>query len=460
MSLPALILKFVYLSICITYSFIHILNLQLSSDSKHCLFKGYLFSSLLTAFFCPIINHYLPIYLSLVLVLIHVTLFMLVFRVPLFPTITATIISYGLSYCIRTLVTISVPFLIKGIPLFSNDSIALTYIFIISFCLTFLLFRIKRFSHGFPFIYEPKYSDTGTLLSVLIFLIVFVLNTFSFTTLQSAILLLAIIVLGIFTFFWIRKSFKRKYADILKKNEFTRLGQEQKKITEELEKLKAENERLSAIIHKDNKLMNALLLAGKECAYWAYEPDDEKRKRAADRILHQLEEASSDRAELIRNYEFNGRRLPETGNDRIDSLLSYMSQRAFAEKISFDILVDPEFMKAVSARISTEDLTTLLADLVENAIVATRTEEKRHILVSFQRPDDRPVFAVYDSGVPFPEKVKQAWGRERVTMHADTGGSGIGMMTTYEICNKIQADFRIEENPPVDLYTKCISVSF
>lgn len=327
--------------------------------------------------------------------------------------------------------------------------------------LVFLFYKIKRFSHGFAFISEQSYADNSVLVSVTVLFLLLINKQPNTPTIIYFYTWLLFIIITLLAFFWIRKSFKRKYADILKKNEISRLDQAQKKTDEELQKLKKENERLSTIIHKDNKLMASMLLAVKELTYKvAEENDSEKRKQECDRIASQLEEASGTRAELIRSYEHSGHRLPETGNSRIDSLLAYMDQRAFTEKISFEAVVDHGFMEAVRYRISTEDLATLLADLTENAIIATREQEQRNILVSLHQISGRPALAVYDSGVPFPEEVRQAWGKQRITTHAEEGGSGIGMETAFEICKKTQADFLIEEHPPVDLYTKCISVTF
>ena len=47
----------------------------------------------------------------------------------------------------------------------------------------------------------------------------------------------------------------------------------------------------------------------------------------------------------------------------------------------------------------------------------------------------------------------------RNTTHGDDGGSGIGMMTTCELCRKYSASLRIEPVTDGD-YTKCISVVF
>ena len=52
-------------------------------------------------------------------------------------------------------------------------------------------------------------------------------------------------------------------------------------------------------------------------------------------------------------------------------------------------------------------------------------------------------------------------GLTRHTTHADNGGSGIGLVTTYESLQKYGASFMIEEyEPDSGLFTKKISVTF
>jgi len=460
MKYPALILNCFYLSICVTYSFIHVLYLQAPGCNKKQLFSKAALSIVVMTFFSSIAQIIKPTFLSFFFLFFSIFSYLVIFRTAPFSTITGSFISYGLVYCIRAIASLILPLLVYYIPVFSNDYVALTLQFILSFSIIILVFRIRRLSHGLPFINDPLHSDTGSVLSILIYMTVIMLKTAPATGLNYIYLLISLMCFALYISLWIRKAFKRKYVDILKNNDLNRLEQEKDEVAEELRKIKNENERLSAIIHKDNKLMASMLLSVKALVYKVSDEDDaKKRKQECSRILAQLEEASGSRSELIRNYEHSGRRLPETGSSRIDSLLAYMNQRAFSEKIHFEVALQPKFMEAVQFKITTEDLATLMADLIENAIIAIRGQEQKNILVSLQA-GSRPVLAVYDSGVPFPEEVKRAWGKERVTMHKDTGGSGIGMMTTYEICNKIQADFLIEEHPPVALYTKCISVTF
>ena len=53
-------------------------------------------------------------------------------------------------------------------------------------------------------------------------------------------------------------------------------------------------------------------------------------------------------------------------------------------------------------------------------------------------------------------------GKEAITTHKDTGGSGIGFMTTFETMQECKASLIIEEKQPISNndYTKSITIRF
>lgn len=67
---------------------------------------------------------------------------------------------------------------------------------------------------------------------------------------------------------------------------------------------------------------------------------------------------------------------------------------------------------------------------------------------------------IYDNGVDFDVDTLSKLGLERVTTHADTGGSGIGFMTTFETLKKAYASLIIIEFENKTPFTKSISFRF
>lgn len=67
---------------------------------------------------------------------------------------------------------------------------------------------------------------------------------------------------------------------------------------------------------------------------------------------------------------------------------------------------------------------------------------------------------VFDSGVDFEIDTLSKLGKERVTTHADNGGSGIGFMTTFETLRKAYASLMITEFAHKTPFSKSVSIIF
>ena len=69
-------------------------------------------------------------------------------------------------------------------------------------------------------------------------------------------------------------------------------------------------------------------------------------------------------------------------------------------------------------------------------------------------------FVIYDSGEYFSKDVLKKLGKKRATTHKKDGGTGIGLMTTFEILKKYNASFSIDETINNPQYTKCVAITF
>lgn len=231
---------------------------------------------------------------------------------------------------------------------------------------------------------------------------------------------------------------------------------------DEIVLLRKENEAFSKIIHKDNKLIPAMELAVKEALYTvSHSNDPVERAQRTQQILAQLQSVSVERTGIISNYEHTDSSLPSTGVLTFDALLSYMQKKAAAKGVSFELNFDTTVNELIPNHISQEDASTLLADLLENAIIATEEDNRnKAVRVEFIKSGASPCIRISDTGVPFPDAVKKSWGIRRMTTRAANGGNGIGMMTIFEICKRYYASFSVETLAPESVYTKCVSVCF
>ena len=98
----------------------------------------------------------------------------------------------------------------------------------------------------------------------------------------------------------------------------------------------------------------------------------------------------------------------------------------------------------------------------KDAIIAveSRGEEGGKILVNLLMQNENYCIDIYDNGVDFDVDTLSKLGLERVTTHADTGGSGIGFMTTFETLKKAYASLIITEFENKTSFSKSISFRF
>ena len=134
--------------------------------------------------------------------------------------------------------------------------------------------------------------------------------------------------------------------------------------------------------------------------------------------------------------------------------------RAIKDKIAFDISVACDVKESVNDLISENDLNTLILDLGENALIAVRDAETRNVLIVFGTENESFTVSIFDSGLPFEKKVVENLGKRRITTHRNTGGSGIGLMTTAQLLKKHNASLVIGESIDSKSYANKVSVIF
>lgn len=401
---------------------------------------------------------------TIIMVAVSIIVIKVIYSLEIDISITATIISYGISYisCLLGAILLGSIFSIIDHYPDSADLLSTGIVGSIQTVFTVLLFHIKRLRHGFPFLSDSRYGDLGVYLSTTILVIVSFLEVKSESQYIAAVLFSVLLICGIVLWFWWRNRIAKEYMEQLRLRERQELESIISSKDEEIALLKKENETFSKIIHKDNKLIPAMELAVKEalCAV-AHNTDPAERILRAEKMLAQLESVSAERAGIVNKYEHADSRLPSTGILTFDALFSYMLHKASAKDVSLELDFDETVNELIPKVISQEDASTLLADLLENAIIAAgENEQNRCVRVKFGKKATCPCICISDTGGPFPDEVKQNWGIQRVTTRADSGGCGIGMMTTYEICKRYQASFLVEDLDSDAIYTKCVSVCF
>ena len=319
-----------------------------------------------------------------------------------------------------------------------------------------LLSLIKKLKKCFVYFEDETHAGIGLLLSSYIFIFSFLLTQQIDTNIGWGISLLIIsplILVGLFL--WIRSivnnHFKRKIAD--RADAFTQ--QEIKEKDERIEQLEAEVATLAKQVHRDNHLLSSLDRSVQTLA---------KTESAAEReqLADEFRTLYRERNDLIAKEQQERKLLPSTGVALIDGALSEMYVKATAHGIHFDLMVGEPIHYLVNNIISQTDLQTLLCDHIKDAIIAVDAAkgESGKILVSIEKHEGLFKITIRDNGVDFTPDTLAKLGKERVTTHAEEGGSGIGFMTTFETLEKTKGSLIITEHESKTPFSKSVAFVF
>lgn len=406
---------------------------------------------------------------SFVSIAITVTLFItsviLQYRYSYNVSVVTSVLSFGLSYFgfILSVIIVSPSALFLIWTKFTPESRdIITYIIVgfIQFTLSVTPFRLNRLKKGMPFLQQAKFGNSGTFISILVLLIISILTTGLADDTNMFVCVFIVVALGIFLFLWWYNQLSISYAIAQKQREIAELTNEIQQLQENMNDLKKNNEELTKVIHRDNKLIPAMELAVKELAGIIPSHADGAWSQKADDVMKQLETMAKQRSGLIETYNRHNAFLPKTGNAQIDAILRYLQQRALAEHINFQVSLNCSVNHLIDTVMPQDHLSTLLADLLENALIATKTGNGKNILLCMETLQDQYAIEVYDSGAAFPPFVIRKLGLEQTTSHPDTGGSGIGTMEIIGFARKYAASYVIDETVNASGYTKKVSFLF
>lgn len=454
------LVKYCSIIICSFYIYLKLLNNNISKQK--CL-KFALFLLFFLPTTCLLRKYAAPLTIIVMVVAFSVFISRSI-KNSLSLSLTVSTISFGLSYLaylVAAAITsiIGYSFLLAKTPL--TEPITFTCASLIQILLSTIPFRFKRLKKGMPFLIDYGSHDVGVYMSILL---LFAFSFFGISEEKDPIFLIPAflsLACGLTLLFWWRQSISKNYLEKVKAKELEELQVIIQGKDAELEQLKYHNSELSKIIHKDNKLIPAMEYAVREYLLSAEsETEIETSVKRAKELLEQLESMTRERSGILNTYEHKNKVLPSTNVPSIDTLMSYMLQKSNGYQIEFDLTVSGSVKYLVQNILDETDLRTLLADFMENAIIATKQCERRKILVHIGIVNEIYTIDVFDSGISFTAETLLHIGQMRFTTHKKDGGSGIGLMSTFEIARKYQSSFIIEELDSRDLFVKKVSMCF
>lgn len=381
----------------------------------------------------------------------------LVYKKEIYYSFLLTTISFGINYSIYML-SVIIAFIPNAIFKIQNDYIGLLIILVNYTLLIYRIFKLKRLKYGISLL-NGKLQDSyfsywifNLRFMSLMFAIIFQeIALFDIVNIGTGLLLLIAFVL-----ITIKESIKLYYKQNLLIKDLESTKKELSEKNEELAKLEKENlefsktshslaHRQKALEYKLNKLIN-----GDKAT-----PQDTTKEE----LKKELEDISKDIYKKPSDIE-----IEKTGIDKIDNMLEYMKSECDKNNIEFNLQIIGNIHYMVNHFISENDLEILLADHIKDAIIAIQhsTNKNRSILVKIGKIQKYYGIYIYDSGVEFTDEVLNKLGKEPITTHKDSGGTGMGFMNTFDTLKRYNASLNIIkiDKPSLDNYTKSVEILF
>ena len=364
-----------------------------------------------------------------------------------------TTISLTVNYILYSVAIVLSYFMCKFFNI-TNEYIILMGIIVIYSIIFYVLCKIKRMKNGITFFKENENNQYFIILilnaSCIVFLTITILLNMDMTikrTVFSYMFIFAIIM-----FITIQKSLQLYYKQKLQEREVEEIKEELKNKDKEIEELEKENLKL-------NKKNHSIAHKQKSLEYELEQMILNNQIVNGNQVKDKIENLSKEMQNETVSIE-----LTKTNIDEIDSMLKYMQSECIKNKIEFELQINGNIHHMVNTYIGKEDLEILIADLTKNAIIAIKHSENinKSILVRLGLIDGFYSLYVYDSGIEFEIETLKNFGIKPSTTHADDGGTGMGLMNTFDTLKKYKASLIIDEygKPVEDNFTKVIKIIF
>lgn len=325
--------------------------------------------------------------------------------------------------------------------------------------LSLMLFRIRRFKSGFPFLFKGyaniiAFITAGTML----ILVMWGKSLTEEINVYTAYLYLSgLFIIGVGVYLWIKRGIRMVYRKKQEARGIELLERELAGQQEENRRLITQNDILRAANHKIQHRLAALersVIAMSGCSMDAGE---------------ELTVTLEDIKRIARDYQNDISRLegkqvlPSTKIKMLDDVFKDFSARFTAAQIDFKLTVNGSIPYMTENIIEQSKLETMIGDHLQNALVAIHASGNtfRSVWAIMGVTEGCYELSVLDSGIPFEVDTLVRLGAERVTTHAENGGSGIGFMTTFECLRECNASLVIcEKRPSSSDYTKSVTIRF
>ena len=337
-----------------------------------------------------------------------------------FISLTITYLLYMISIAITA---VSLKLVYRDMP---EDSIL---ILLIGMCVEILainlLFKLKRFKNGIPFLKnEEKVNNIG-IIGVIFIGIVLIIYSIIPNTTHTRYIFVGLSIEAICLFIWIKKKITIYYKQKLKEQTVADLQNEIKEKDNKINEILEENKAIATINHKYSSRIKALEEFSSKIVSKPELVEKMKTEFGEDYTVFaaQIKRISQEYSNEMKTKVTKENAIPKTGIFGIDTLLEHMSTEATKSNISLDVKINASINYMVEDIISESALETLLGDHIKDAIIAINCSNNtnRRILVVISIVDKCYEINFYDTGIEFEIDTLIKLGKEQITTHKETG---------------------------------------
>ena len=367
------------------------------------------------------------------------------------------IISVSLSYVFLTIAA-TLEFIIQKLFTIEGKIINTILALIIEFILIYFILKMKRLKNGLTFLQKTNEYIEIALIDISVFVIVLYALVGSSYEKVVQRLYFYFLILTICIIITIQRILEMYYKQKLIDDTINQYKQDLQEKDKEIKRLTDEAFRVSKINHEFyNRQKSLELMVNKKLQNLDMEAGEELD------VLNRIKELTSEHSEKMKVIK-SLPTLQLTDITEIDDMFMYMQKECEKSGIQFKLNINGNIHFLINNIIPKNKLETLIGDHIRDAIIAINFSNNlnKEIFVILGVKDDCYELCIYDTGIEFEIDTLLKLGLEPSTTHKDTGGTGIGFMTTFETLKECNASLIIEERHPVNNtdYTKVVKVRF
>lgn len=340
-----------------------------------------------------------------------------------------------------------------------NSTVNFILTFIIETVILMIFFNIKRFKKGFAFLdnnVNSEYTNAIVInVSVVIILAYYVFGNYYGNLTKQ--LLICFIVLSIIMIIIVIKTLTLYYKQKLLAKNIEDYKSEIAMKDAQIKSLSDEKYKISKLNHEFYNRQKALIHKVEEITSMNTEIADELD---LSKQINDLTKEYTDKAQEIKTLD----KLPTTGIVEIDDMFKYMQSECDSKKIQFNLKINGNIYHMINNKIPQSRLVTLIGDHLRDAIIAIDFSNNtfKSILAVLGENNGVYEFCVFDTGIEFKIDTLLNLGLKPATTHKDSGGTGIGFMTTFETMKETKASLIIDEMREMSNtdYTKSVTIRF